>query len=46
MACGAGAVADGEALYAQGAVRASYFHAWFASNPEAAASLFLPEAVA
>jgi cobyrinic acid a,c-diamide synthase len=42
----AGAVADGEALYAQGAVRASYFHAWFASNPEAAASLFLPEAVA
>jgi cobyrinic acid a,c-diamide synthase len=41
-----GAVADGEALYAQGAVRASYFHAWFASNPEAAASLFLPEAVA
>jgi cobyrinic acid a,c-diamide synthase len=41
-----GAGADGEALYARGSVRASYFHAWFASNPEAAASLFLPEAVA
>lgn len=40
-----GAVADGEALYAHGPVRASYFHAWFMSNPEAAASLFLPEAV-
>lgn len=34
----------GEAIYAQGPVRASYFHAWFASNPEAAASLFLAEA--
>jgi len=33
----------GEAIYAQGPVRASYFHAWFASNPEAAASLFLEE---
>jgi len=33
----------GEAIYAQGSVRASYFHAWFASNPEAAASLFLEE---
>lgn len=30
----------GEALYAQGAVRASYFHAWFASNPPATAALF------
>jgi cobyrinic acid a,c-diamide synthase len=30
----------GEALYAQGAVRASYFHAWFASNPSATAALF------
>jgi len=35
----------GEALYRHGAVRASYFHAWFASSPHAAASLFLPEAV-
>ena len=34
----------GEAIYAQGPVRASYFHAWFASNAEAAASLFLAEA--
>jgi cobyrinic acid a,c-diamide synthase len=33
-----------EAVYGQGAVRASYFHAWFASNPEATAQLFLPEA--
>jgi len=32
----------GEALYAQGSLRASYFHAWFASNPEATAQLFLP----
>jgi len=40
-----GVVADGEALYAHGSVRASYFHAWFASHPEAAASLFLPETV-
>jgi cobyrinic acid a,c-diamide synthase len=30
----------GEALYQQGSVRASYFHAWFASNPSAAAALF------
>ncbi|WP_342617747.1 cobyrinate a,c-diamide synthase [Rhodoferax sp. GW822-FHT02A01] len=32
----------GEALWQQGAVRASYFHAWFPSSPTAAASLFLP----
>jgi cobyrinic acid a,c-diamide synthase len=32
----------GEAVYRLGAVRASYFHAWFASAPEAAASLFVP----
>jgi cobyrinic acid a,c-diamide synthase len=32
---------EGEALYVQGPVKASYFHAWFASNPLAAASLFL-----
>lgn len=32
---------DGEALYVQGSVKASYFHAWFASSPRAAAGLFL-----
>jgi len=31
----------GEAVYRLGAVRASYFHPWFASCPEAAAELFL-----
>ena len=30
-----------EAVYRHGPVRASYFHAWFASDPVAAASLFL-----
>lgn len=30
----------GEALYVRGRVRASYFHAWFASGPAAAAALF------
>ena len=35
---------EGEALYQQGAVQASYFHAWFASNPAAAARLFLKAA--
>lgn len=35
---------QGEALYQRGSVRASYFHPWFASSPQAAASLFLPEA--
>ena len=30
----------GEALYAHGSVRASYFHAWFPSNPAAVAGLF------
>jgi len=30
----------GEAVYRQGSVQASYFHAWFASSPAAAASLF------
>ncbi|MDO5290590.1 MAG: cobyrinic acid a,c-diamide synthase, partial [Pseudomonadota bacterium] len=33
---------QGEAVYALGAVRASYFHAWFASCPQAVAQLFLP----
>ncbi|MBN9405289.1 MAG: cobyrinate a,c-diamide synthase [Burkholderiales bacterium] len=31
---------QGEAVYAKGAVRASYFHAWFASSPSATAALF------
>ena len=38
---------EGEALYVSGAslaVKASYFHAWFASCPEAAAKLFLGNA--
>jgi cobyrinic acid a,c-diamide synthase len=30
----------GEAVYQAGSVRASYFHAWFASNPVATARLF------
>jgi cobyrinic acid a,c-diamide synthase len=30
----------GEALWQQGSVRASYFHAWFASSPAAVAALF------
>ena len=34
---------EGEALYVQGSVRASYFHAWFASDPAAAAGLFLKD---
>lgn len=33
----------GEAVWTRGSVRASYFHAWFASAPAAAASLFLPD---
>lgn len=32
----------GEALYQLGSIRASYFHAWFASSPAATAALFLP----
>jgi cobyrinic acid a,c-diamide synthase len=35
--------ADGEALYAHGPVRASYFHAWFPSAPAAVAALLRPE---
>lgn len=38
-ASGAG---SGEALYRRGSLLASYFHAYFPSNPLAAASLFLP----
>ena len=32
---------EGEALYSHGSVKATYFHAWFASDPAAAARLFL-----
>jgi len=32
----------GEAVYAHGPVRASYFHAWFPSSPAATATLFQP----
>lgn len=32
-----------EAVWCHGPVLASYFHAWFASAPEAAAHLFLPQ---
>ncbi|MEO6294061.1 MAG: cobyrinate a,c-diamide synthase [Burkholderiaceae bacterium] len=35
---------EGEALYQAGSIRASYFHAWFASSPAAAARLFLKDA--
>jgi len=34
---------EGDALYVQGSVKASYFHAWFASCPGAAAALFLKD---
>lgn len=30
----------GEALYRQGSIHASYFHAWFPSSPRAVAALF------
>ena len=39
------AVGAGEAVYVQGSVRGSYFHAWFPSSPEAAARLFLPDPI-
>ena len=35
---------EGEALYHQGSVKATYFHAWFASDPAAVAQLFLKAA--
>jgi cobyrinic acid a,c-diamide synthase len=35
--------AQGEAVYRVGSLTASYFHAFFASNPEAAASLLRGE---
>lgn len=41
-----GAVGPGEAVYQRGSLRASYFHAWMAYSPAAAAALFLPETLA
>ncbi|HEX5806909.1 MAG TPA: cobyrinate a,c-diamide synthase, partial [Macromonas sp.] len=35
----------GEAVYAHGPLRASYFHAWFPSSPVATAALFLPKEI-
>jgi cobyrinic acid a,c-diamide synthase len=35
----------GEAVYRAGSITASYFHAWFASNPAATAALFGVDAV-
>jgi cobyrinic acid a,c-diamide synthase len=40
------AATGGEAFYRCGSIRASYFHAWFASSPQACARLFLPEGMA
>jgi cobyrinic acid a,c-diamide synthase len=37
------AIGVGEALYQSGSIRASYFHAWFASSVQATAALFSPE---
>lgn len=37
------AAGAGEPIYRHGALRASWFHPWFASHPAMAASLFLPE---
>ena len=34
------AVGRGEAFYAEGSLRASYFHGWFPSSPGAVAQLF------
>lgn len=39
------ATQQGEAIYQAGNLRASYFHAYFASNPAAAAAMFLPAAI-
>lgn len=41
-----GVSGPGEAVYAHGPVRASYFHAWFPSSPELTAWLFSPEVAA
>jgi cobyrinic acid a,c-diamide synthase len=39
------AAGAGEPIYQVGALRASWFHPWFASSPEAAARLFLADPV-
>ncbi|MGD7349034.1 hypothetical protein ACQCRM_17355, partial [Ralstonia pseudosolanacearum] len=39
---GAGNAAPGEAVYRHGSIVASYLHAYFPSNPTAAARLFRP----
>jgi cobyrinic acid a,c-diamide synthase len=41
-AAGQAPARPGEAVYVRGSVRASYFHAWFASDPASAARLFDP----
>ena len=38
-----GSSVRGEPVYAKAGLRASYYHAWFPSSPEACASLFMPE---
>lgn len=45
---GTATVGEGEAVYVQGPVAASYFHAWFPSNPTLVARLFSrgPESLA
>ncbi|MBZ8141260.1 cobyrinate a,c-diamide synthase [Rubrivivax gelatinosus] len=40
------APAPGEPVYQRGALKASWFHPWFASSPELAARLFSPESLA
>ncbi|MDO9285067.1 MAG: cobyrinate a,c-diamide synthase [Aquabacterium sp.] len=37
------AAGDGEPIYRHGALKASWFHPWFASAPALAAQLFLPD---
>jgi cobyrinic acid a,c-diamide synthase len=37
------AAGDGEPIFRQGALKASWFHPWFASAPAVAAQLFLPD---
>ena len=36
----AGMAGEGEAVYLQGSIAASYFHAWFPSDPALVARLF------
>ncbi len=37
--------AAGEAVYQRGSLRASWFHPWFPSNPQATAALFRPDSL-